>query len=289
MNWEQTIDFQPMREEAAREFGRLTGQLDRTRSNLESRMNGNSTAAILGGILLSILYLAAYLYLYGLGRTRIGIPYLALGALISGAALILTMVLDSLIRLGYYGGIQRHLDQINRLIAGLKKSESALDKDLGDYSVADLRNWDLSLNGKESISGQAERIESAVSGMESLHRGFLNGLKNVLYYVTCLVWAAAGSLALFEIARRFVDVSQGWLYAGAGAACVAEILLARLLWSKTGCEVRSLTVLATFAGPLLFALVIALGALVVGLVTAALYIIGVIIVGAIFFGMCSGG
>ena len=55
MNWEQTIDFQPMREEAAREFGRLTGQLDRTRSNLESRMNGTSTAAILGGILLSIL------------------------------------------------------------------------------------------------------------------------------------------------------------------------------------------------------------------------------------------
>ena len=289
MNFEQNKGLAAMREAAWAEFDRLGTQLDRTRENLESRMGGNSTAAILGGLVVSILYLAAYLFLYGYGRSRVDIPLLATIALISGLALVLFLVLDALVRLNYYGGLQRHLDQLDRMRDGLRKSQESLDRDMDRFLARKEKGWDLALNGRQSVSGRASQIETAVSGMESLHRGFLTWMKNLSYYAACLAWAAFGSFALFDLARQFVDVSRGWLMAGAAAACVGEVLLARLVWSKTGCQVNNLTVLISFAGPVLFCAVIALAALVVGLVQLALYALGIIVVAAILFGSLSGG
>ena len=74
---------------------------------------------------------------------------------------------------------------------------------------------------------------------------------------------------------------------------IVEIILAKMLWSRTDCSVNNVTLLITALGPLAYLALVALATaivmLVIGIVQLVLYVLGVVIVGAIAFACLCGG
>lgn len=142
-----------------------------------------------------------------------------------------------------------------------------------------------------------------MTSMESLKTGFLNGAKNVFYYAAVVMITIAGCVALFPTGGEIMTGISGESLSGDTITTlnvialiivgVGEVILAKLVWSKTDCVVTNTTLFIMALGPVAFLALIAVATLlvmlVIGLVSIVLAILGVVAVGAIAIGCLCGG
>ena len=209
----------------------------------------------------------------------------ATATLSTGEGNLFALLADNFVKLGFYGKLLDFKSEVGSLGDQIARGKASLAADLEELLAARKKGWDMPLSIMPSVPLRAREIGEEVSRLTELSTGFLNGLKNVMYYVTGVVITVVGSLALFDLADEIVGVEQYWYYIAMAVACVAEVIFMRFIWSRTHCQVTGVTMLTTLAGPVLFALVIAAAAIALIALGVALAIGAIIAV----LGSMSGG
>ena len=318
--FDQSITLKKMKDETFARFDKTDERLSGLESMIERRLGGKTRVGMFFGMLVTVGWGVGLFYLlrFLARRPELTIPRLELPKVLDmeifellllvamglTALLLVLMVLHNLIRMRYYGAILNAKAQVARLRGRVAVGKTALNSNLTAYEKCGEQGWKQPLPAGESIIADADRVDKQISGMDSLSDGFIAKLKSFLYHVVCILWCVVGCMAeyelLYELANAYLfDGDLTWKIASivllvfTVITLIIEIIVARAIWSGTDCDVNNVTVLGILPGPLMFALLIALTAVVVVLVVLALQLVlglaALFFGGAIVFGMTSGG
>lgn len=302
MNFSGNISLQKYADTANQKFSETENMLSQIAGSFETRMNGKSKAKIIGSMFATICWTVAVCVFYGyIGGYVDG----TLRLICFGIALALlgTLLIDEIISFSYYGKISSYKDNINQLKNRVSVGRSAIKANQDAFMKSCSNGWHHPLSAGTSIPEEATSIEGTINGMESLKGGFINGLKNFLFFTFAIAITAVGSWALFGTAGEImtgiypdpIDYStvNTLCTIGLVITVVGEIILAKMVWSKTDCSVTNATLFIAAAGPLMFLALIAVATLIVMLVMLAIAVVaaiaGVAIAGACICGAISGG
>ncbi len=299
MTVENNAALEKMMRQAQERFDRTGKSLDALSAAVDSRAGGRTRAGLTGAIAGTLFWAAAYGLACYIVSGRIPVLLTAAAAAAS-VLLVVLMVADDVVQLRYYGMIFDVREKLLQLKTQLNLSRSALESNLRAFQSARTSGWELPLQAGPPVDAAAGQIDMQLSDIETLHTELLERAKNILYYLTCLVWTGAGSWAVYDAASpRLLSegVPQGWIDGGmiilAVIATAASVLAAKAMWSQTRCAVNNLTLIAAAAGPAAFALVlaavVAVVMIVLFIVQLVLAILGVVVVIAVLLGLASGG
>ncbi len=287
---------------------RLTG----VESGFRSRMNGNSMGGVIFSLIGTLLWAVGFLGLFHHFGNMTEELFLQITA-ISIGSLLLVMLIDNILSFFHYGRINSFKNRIHFMLSSVSKSKSNIDEKQKKYLAGESKGWNVSIKVEDSIPEKITSIETAAKNMESLKGGFINGLKNVLYYIAVIVFAAVSGMALFEINSEILqwvldldlfseltsefempeDTFQIINIVLLVIVGIFQIILAKSAWSGTNCRVNALTLFVMLFTPIVFPLLMGIGVfLVIGvifLIQIIIYIIGAIIGFVFLVGCLSGG
>lgn len=302
MNFSENISLQKYADTANQKFSETENRLSQIAGSFETRMNGKSKAGIIGSMFATICWAVAICVFFGFIRGYVDgtLHLICLGIAL---ALLVTLFIDEIVNFSYYGKISSYRDNINQLKNRVSIGRSSIKSNQDTFMKSRSNGWRHPLSAGTSIPEEATSIESTINGMESLKGGFINGLKNFLFFTLAITITAVGSWALLGTAGEImtgiypdpIDYStvNTLCTIGLVITVVGEIILAKMVWSKTDCSVTNATLFIAAAGPLMFLALIAVATLIVMLVMLAIAVVvaiaGVAIAGACICGAISGG
>lgn len=302
MNFSENISLQKYADTANQKFSETENRLTQIAGSFETRMNGKSKAGIIGSMFGTICWAVAVCVFFGYigGYVDSTLHLVCLGIAL---ALLGALLIDEIISFSYYGKISSYRDNINQLKNRVSVGRSSIKSNQDAFMKSHSNGWRHPLSVGTSIPEEATSIEGTINGMESLKGGFINGLKNVLFFTFAIAITAIGSWALFGTAGEIMtgisgesidyDTINNLCIIGLLITVVGEIILAKMVWSKTDCSVTNATIFIAAVGPLLFLALVAVATLIVMLVMWAIAIVvaiaGVAIAGACVCGAISGG
>ncbi len=310
MKYNGYYTFGAMTESAQQRFSQTQQRLGEVEKSFEGRMNGKSLGQIAATLVLSLLWLVVFVTLFALAKKyTYSHLYFTLQPYVIGvmALLLLLMMIDDIISISYYGRISSYRSAVLQMRNRIESAEQQRESDRSVFMAAHKQGWNMPLSIGSSVHREATGIESTMAGMESLKRGFLHKAKNIAYFAFAIVFCVVGSVALFDFGTRLVgsisdggvsyDTMQVLNVIALIIVLVGEILLAKLAWSRTDCAVTNKTLWAVLAGPVAYLALLFVGTILVVLVVALLklvvqiigYVIGIVIAGALLFGLSSGG
>ena len=281
---------------ASKKFDEVQNRLSKLNSSFQTRMEGNTTAGIIGKIVGTVAWLVVFIIFFVMIAPRVN-GILLLVTVIAGLALIGTMLIDSIMNISYYGKIAAYGNAVSRLQNRVSMGKSSIRSNNDNFMRAKANGWNYPLSAADSIPEEANSIENTLTTMESLKTGFIHGAKNVFFYIASVILTVAGGVALFEVGKNIMGVSDDTAMVLSVIALIivtiGEVILAKLVWGHTDCTVTNLTLFILAVGPLAYLALIGIGTLlvylVVGVFQVVLYILGIVFVGAIVFGSISGG
>ena len=291
-----------MSENADKRFSETEKRLSTMAGSFRRRMDGKTIGRLIGAIIGTLLWIAAFVVFYIYTSNMMISIIFQVSAPVVGA-LMLSLLIDTIIDISYYGRISSYGNSVTDLRNRITRGAGSINTDYDKFLNAKNKGWDMPLKVGSSIPDEAISIENAVVGMEKLKKGFINGLKNVLFFTAVIMVTIAGCDVLFEVGKGILDAVSGGEISDKLSdilcniaviiSCIAEIILARLVWSATDCRVNGVTLLILPAGPIASILLIGIFALVALLAILIFQIIaqvlGIVLVGAIVVGCLSGG
>lgn len=302
MNFNNSFTIQDLVTDANKKFKELQTRLNKIDDRLRTCMNGKTRVGLIFAIIFTLVWGGIFGYFHNYIKNMVNPDFLKV-SFIASLVLVVVMLIDHAINFKYYGTIMQYQGRLYQLKRQLDmgKNNVSLNKDV--FLKSRSNGWRHALEVGESIPEETKKIEESLAGVEALSSGFINGLKNFLYYTVTIVIMIIGSLALFNMASGIItgisgeSISESTLQIlciiGFVIAGIIEILLAKLVWGATNCSVTNLTLLIIPAGPILFLLVMTLGTLLVLLVVAVvsilLYLAALAIGAACLCGSISGG
>lgn len=290
MIYDNSFTLEQMMETAQDQMTTIKKRLRSIDATLNQRLDGQNRLSLLGTVIASLGWVAAFVLVYVCLSGHLPQPY-RLALLGVSLLLALFMIIDELVRIKYYGTILKARKRLSQLRRRVEKAQSNLAGHLQTYLEQQGARWELPLDAGTSINQEASKISARLSGLEALSSSFITGVKNILYYVVCAAWTAAGSYVIFGFVAdsQFVEgLSSGTLTIMMAAAmviaCIFDALFARMVWAKTDCEVGNLTLLALAVGPVIFAVVIVAILIIYVVILVVLYIVATIFgIGAAVF------
>lgn len=302
MNFSENISLQKYADSANQNFNEIESRLSQIEDSLQTRMNGNTTGRLVGAIVGTICWLVVFCVSFWYTKDYVD---RTIGLICFGIslALVVSLIIDEIISFSYYGKISSYKNNITQLKNRVSVGRNSIESNKETLMNARADGWYYPLSIGTSIPEESASIESTINSMESLKGGFINGLKNFLFFTFAVAITAVGSYALFETAGGIMTGISGEEMAdetimllcaiGVLLAIIGEIILSKMVWSHTNCSVTNTTLLITVVGPAIFLMLVTVATLLVVVVmwaiAAAVAIIGVIIAGACVFGMISGG
>lgn len=302
MKFSEKISLQKYADTANQKFSETENMLSQIAGNFETRMGGKTKAGIIGSMFVTIGWgvAACVFFKYTGGYVDDTFRLICLGI---AFALLSTLLIDEIISFSYYGKISAYRDTVNQLKKRVSIGRSSIGLNQDSFMKARSNGWRHQLSVGTSITEEATSIESTINGMESLKVGFINSLKNFLFFTFAIAITATGSWALFGVAGGFINGISGESmdYGTINTLCiigllitvVGEIILAKMVWSKTDCAVTNTTLFIVVVGPVMFLALIAVTtffvALVVWLVSLAIAIAGVAVAIVLVGASISGG
>lgn len=289
MNFDNSFSLEQMMKAAQAEMSAIGQRLNAIDVMVNDHLGGHSRMSLLGAVIASAAWAAAFLFAYYRYGDRIPAPF-GLLLLIVSLALVVFVMIGDFVQLKYYGVIFRAQNRLARLRGRLTMGQNALSNNLKVFQGRRSAQWEFPLEPGPSIDQEIGRIESQLSSLKVLSSGSIVRIRLFLYYAVCAAWAAAGSYALFDIVGSALGgLAHGIMMVALVVACILEIVIAELIWDTTDNDVDNRTLLAIFAGPVTFAILCACVALVIVVVRIVFYIVAIAIGIACVFGSLSGG
>ncbi len=295
------ITIERYSDDAREQFSQTSNRLSEIESSFISRMGGRSMAGLFFSLIFTFVWVVVFMggaYYFSAYLSR---PLL-IATLISLAILVFFMIIDNALSFSYYGKISGHKKSVTLLKNRVNSARDSIKANQNAFMASRSKGWSYSLKPAPSIYAEADKIETTISGIRSLESGFVNGIKNVFFYISVVLFTAMGSYALFPAAKAIMraitelveteipEKTMNIICIVAGIiAIIVSIFIARAIWGGTNCSVTSVTLLSLLVGPPAFLLLILLAALVVALVMIVISIAVVLIGGAIAIGCLCGG
>jgi len=302
MNFSESISLQKYADTANQKFSKTENRLSQIAGSFETRMNNKSKSGIIGSMFATICWAVAACVFFGYIRGYVDAT-LHLICLGIALALLVTLFIDEIVNFSYYGKISSYKDNINQLKNRVSIGRSSIKSNQDAFMKSRSNGWRHPLSVGTCIPEEATSIESTINGMESLKGGFINGLKNFLFFTFAIAITAVGSWTLLGTAGEIMtgiypdpidnSIVNTLCVIGLLITVVGEIILAKIVWSKTDCSVTNATLFIVVAGPLMFLVLVAVATLIVMLVMLTIAIIvaiaGLVIAVACICGAASGG
>lgn len=295
MNINNHFSLNKLQSDAQDKLSKLTEWIGTVHDGLKRRMGGRSRGSMIGGIIMNAVWLVIYVILYAVCREAAFHPLISLLSVAASVLLILFMVIGGFVEMGFYGTVLRSESRLIKLKNRVESAKRNLHGDMKTYNDRMAMAWEQPLQPGEPLEEELRQIETQLTGVQNVESGFVHGMKNAMYYVTTVAWTIMGSGLIYNLIYPLVegDVSEktanivSWILILLG--CVGAVLVAKLLWGKTDCRVKNLTLLGTLSGPVVFALLAVVAILLVLAVKLILAAIGFIIAAVIAFSCCCGG
>lgn len=278
----QNISLQKYADTANQKFSETENRLTQIAGSFETRMNGKSKAGIIGSMFGTICWAVAVCVFFGYigGYVDSTLHLVCLGIAL---ALLGTLLIDEIISFSYYGKISSYRDNINQLKNRVSVGRSSIKSNQDAFMKSRSNGWRHPLPVGTSIPEEATSIEGTINGMESLKGGFINGLKNFLYFSFVIAITGVGSWAFFGTAGEIItgisgesmesDTMMTLYIIGLLIVEVGIVIMAKMWWSHTDCSVTNTTLWIAPLGPVLFLLLAAVATLLVMLVIWAVSIV----------------
>lgn len=302
MNFNENDPLKKYADEANQKFAEAETRMDQIERTMDTRMNGKSKTGIVVSMIGTICWAVAICIFFGFIRGNVNNTFHTICLVISLVFLGL-MFIDEATSYSYYGKISNYRDDISRLRHRISQSKSSITADQETFMKSGSNEWNHPLSAGTSIPQEIASIEDDINSMKPLNSGLIHDLKNFLFFVFAVAFTIVGSMGLFDIAgeiitsilMEFADIDfDSELVASViclAITVVGEIILAKLVWSKTGCSVTNVTLFIAAAGPILFMAVATVGSVLASLVVwLAMLVLFVLCVGCIsLLGESSGG
>ena len=278
--------------------GRLSGageKVVKLEDSLKQRMGKKTRGTLIGGIIVTLLWTVLYIIVYAFCREFALHAIFSLLAIASSVLLVLFVLIGSFVELSYYGTILSAQSKLAKLRGRVESAKRNLHGNYNNYMQRERSGWEMPLQAGQPVEEEVRQLEKQLSGLESVRSGFVNGVKNALYYIATVAWTVMGSGFVFELVYPLVesDVEEKTAriicYIAIALACVGAVLVAKLIWGKTDCSVKNITLLGTLNGPVIFAALALVAILVVLAVQLIIAAAGVIIAAVIAISCCCGG
>lgn len=302
MTFSENISLQKYADSANQKFNESESRLSQIEGSFQTRMNGKTTGSLVGAMFGTVCWLVAFCvffwYIRGYVDNTIGLICFGISL-----ALVASLIIDEIISFSYYGKISSYKNNITQLKNRVSVGRSSIKSNQDTFMKSRANGWRHPLSVGTSIPEEAASIESTINGMESLKGGFINGLKNFLFFTFAIAITAVGSWALFGTAGEIMtgisgediggDTIMTLCVIGLLITVVGEIILAKMVWGKTDCSVTNTTLFIATVGPVMFLALVLVATLLVMLVMWAIAIViaigAVVIAGACVCGSISGG
>lgn len=302
MTFSENISLQKYADSANQKFNESESRLSQIEGSFQTRMNGKTTGSLVGAMFGTVCWLVAFcvFFWYIRGYVDNTISLICFGI---SLALVASLIIDEIISFSYYGKISSYKNNITQLKNRVSVGRSSIKSNQDTFMKSRANGWRHPLSVGTSIPEEAASIESTINGMESLKGGFINGLKNFLFFTFAIAITAVGSWALFGTAGEIMtgisgediggDTIMTLCVIGLLITVVGEIILAKMVWGKTDCSVTNTTLFIAAVGPVMFLALVLVATLLVMLVMWAIAIViaigAVVIAGACVCGSISGG
>lgn len=302
MTFSENISLQNYADSANQKFNESESRLSQIEGSFQTRMNGKTTGSLVGAMFGTVCWLVAFCVFiwYIRGYVDNTIRLICFGI---SLALVASLIIDEIISFSYYGKISSYKNNITQLKNRVSVGRSSIKSNQDTFMKSRANGWRHPLSVGTSIPEEAASIESTINGMESLKGGFINGLKNFLFFTFAIAITAVGSWALFGTAGEIMtgisgediggDTIMTLCVIGLLITVVGEIILAKMVWGKTDCSVTNTTLFIATVGPVMFLALVLVATLLVMLVMWAIAIViaigAVVIAGACVCGLISGG
>ena len=301
MAFSENVSLQKYVDSANQKFNESESRLSEIEGSFQTRMNGKTTGSLIGSMFGTACWLVAFcvFFWYIRGYVDEMLSFVCLGIAV---ALIISLFIDEIIGFSYYGKISSYKNNITQLNNRVSVGRSSIQSKRGSFMKSRDNGWLYPLSVGTSILEEAASIENTINGMESLKGGFINGLKNFLFYTFVVAVTGVGSWALVGTVEDIItsitgesigsDTLMTLCVIGLVVVEVGVVILAKMLWSYTDCSVTNTTLLVTPLGPVLFVILAAVATLLLmlflWLISLVIALIGVAIAIAIAAGIISG-
>ncbi len=282
MYLDQDIKIDSMAAAAEKTFESTDKRLKEIESNFHSRMGGRTMGGVIGAFLGTALWIAGYAYAAVNLRSYLYVDNtLFMAVIVAIGLLLILMVIDELLNFSYFGKVSSYGSKVKKLKSRVGVGHESISANKDAYMKTKDVGWNYRLTAGESIPDEAAMIERSLNSMDSLKKRFLYMSKNGLYFLVTILITVIGSMALFPTAMDFLgrisslsdETTPKICWVGMIVACICEIFVAKLIWSRSGCYVGNMTLFGIVTGPIVFSLLLALGTLIVVLVYLAIQLV----------------
>ncbi len=302
MTVSENVSLQKYADSANQRFYESEKRLSQIEGSFQTRMNGKTIGGLVGAMLGTVCWLVVFCAFFWYIRAYVDntIGLICFGI---SLALVASLIIDEIISFFYYGKISSYKNNITQLKNRVSVGRSSIKSNQDTFMKSRANGWYHPLSVGSSIPDEAASIESTINGMESLKGGFINGLKNFLFFTFAIAITAVGSWALFGIAGESMtgisgeyidgDTINTLCIIGLVITVVGEIILAKMVWGETNCSVTNATLFIAAAGPVMFLVLVIVATFSVMLImwafSIALAIGALAIAGACIYATISGG
>lgn len=295
MDISKNIKLDNYSDKASDEFTKMLTRLSEIGDDINNRMNGITLGNSIKSLIGSLFWIAFFVVFIIVVDEFVNAVFMVI-TMICAMLLMAFMLLDNILNISYYGNIHHYENALNVLKKRISNGFESLTSNYDAFMLSKDKMWNFPLSVGKSIPDEAINIVDSLSKIESLKKGFINGAKNFLYYVTIICFTVTTCVALFTASSSIMmgisgtDIDETTLIVlniiAMILVVVGEILLAKFAWSKSECKVNNLTLFVLFAGPVAFLLLILIATLLVllfiGIFSVMIYIIlGTIVLGFI--------
>ena len=302
MDFNDSIMLDTYSNNANKQFGDMQSRLSEIENSFQTRMNGKTTEGLVGSLIGTIAWLAAFIACAIFARDMVDSTMVLISMAIAGG-LILFMLIDNIMDFSYYGKIASYKNSISQLQNRVSIGKNSIKSNHDAFMASRSKGWNYLLNAAPSIPEEATSVETTMTSMESLKKGFICRAKNFFFYATVIAITLVGCVALFPTGSSIITGITGESFSSDALMIfnvialivtgIGEVILAKLVWSKTDCNVTNTTLFIAVLGPVAFLALIAAATfviiLVVAVVSVILAILALVVGLACVAGSISGG
>ena len=309
------ISFQKYIDSARNEFNSTKSTLSDIERDFQNRMNGESIGKMICAMFCTIIWIAifnvAYWLFHNIDEVKnlitISLQNIVLSCCFCIAiVLLMFMFIDELMLFFHYEKFSSYTDLIKQINHRVNSSEMSLASESDKLLDAKSKDYNVPIDLGLSVSEQSSLIKECVNGIDSIKRGKIEIIKNILFFTLVVLLTGFSLWIMLEPSVQVLsevwdeDISVSLLRTFCIIAMIivgiGEIILSVVVWNATDCSVKNLTLLILFAGPVLFILfaivicllvfiVMLLGTIIIGL----LKVVGYIAIVALVLCCCCGG
>lgn len=291
------ISFQKYIDFARNEFNSTKSTLSDIERDFQNRMNGESIGKMIGAMFCTIIWIAifnvAYWLFHNIDEVKnlitISLQNIVLSCCFCIAiVLLMFMFIDELMLFFHYEKFSSYTDLIKQINHRVNSSEMSLASESDKLLDAKSKDYNVPIDLGLSVSEESSLIKECVNGIDSIKRGKIEIIKNILFFTLVVLLTGFSLWIMLEPSVQVLsevwddDISVSLLRTFCIIAMIivgiGEIILSVVVWNATDCSVKNLTLLILFAGPVLFALL----ALAICLIVVVVMFLAVIIVGLLY-------